>query len=52
MALCSITTEEPNVIDPLIQVAVMLHGMLLIQQNLELFNSFCSLTCTHSISLF
>lgn len=28
MALCSITTEEPNAIDPLIEVAVMLHGML------------------------
>ncbi|CAB3996367.1 Condensin-2 complex subunit G2, partial [Paramuricea clavata] len=29
MALCSITTDEPNVNGPLIQVAVMLHGIML-----------------------
>lgn len=31
MALCSVTTEEPNIIAPLIQAAVMLHGNVKMQ---------------------
>ena len=32
MAMCCITAEEPSVISPLVQVAVILHGILLMPE--------------------
>jgi hypothetical protein len=33
IALCSISAQDPNVISPLIQVAVLLHGMPIQKKN-------------------